>query len=47
MCPFSDEDVVADSRCIFLASAVSVSVAAGRFLIREEEMVETALDVPK
>ena len=47
MCPFFDEDGAADSRCIFLGSAASVSVAAGRFLIREEEMVETDLDDPR
>ena len=46
MCPFSDEDVVEESRCIFLGSVVS-SVAAGRFLMRVEEMVEATLDVPK
>ena len=46
MCPFSEVDVAADSRCIFLGSAESVSVAAGRFLMRLDEMVETDLDVP-
>ena len=47
MCPFSEVDDAADSKCIFFASDDSVSVAAGRFLMRLEEMVETALDVPK
>ena len=46
MCPFSEVDVAVDSKCIFLASAESVSVAAGRFLMRLDEMVETDLDVP-
>ena len=46
MCPFSEVDVAADSKCIFFASADSDSVAAGRFLMRLDEMVETDLDVP-
>ena len=46
MCPFSEVDEAADSKCIFFASADSVSVAAGRFLMRLDEMVETDLDVP-
>ena len=46
MCPFSEVDDAADSKCIFFASADSVSVAAGRFLMRLDEMVETDLDVP-